>query len=36
LAWPIGERTDLDLSAERWFGDREDATALAFYLQWRF
>ena len=36
LSWPLGERTDLDLSAERWFGDREDATALAFYLQWRF
>ena len=36
VSWPIGDRTDLDLSAERWFGDREDAFAFAFYLQWRF
>lgn len=36
LSWPIGERGDLDLSVERWFGDREDALAFSFYLQWRF
>lgn len=36
LSWPLGAGGDLDLSAERWFGDREDATALGLYVQWRF
>lgn len=36
LSWPIGARGDLDLSLEHWFGDREDAIAFGFYLQWRF
>jgi len=36
VSWQIDPRTDLDLSVERWFGDREDAFAFAFYLQWRF
>ena len=33
---PIAADGDLDLTFERWFGDREDAFALALYLQWRF
>jgi hypothetical protein len=33
---PLGGGGDLDLSCERWFGDREDAFAVGFYLQWRF
>lgn len=33
---PLGRNGDLDLSFERWFGDREDAFAAGFYLQWRF
>ncbi|MBL8755715.1 MAG: hypothetical protein JNK15_20635 [Planctomycetes bacterium] len=36
LSCPLGMRGDLDLSAERWFGDREDAFALGFFVQWRF
>ena len=36
VSWPIGERLDLDLNGERWFGDGEDAYALGFYMQWRF
>ncbi|MEO6593835.1 MAG: hypothetical protein ABIP94_03685 [Planctomycetota bacterium] len=36
LSWPIATNGDLDLSFERWFGDGEDATALGFYVQWRF
>ncbi len=35
-SWPIAADGDVDLSFERWFGDREDAFALALYLQWRF
>jgi hypothetical protein len=34
--WPIGRGGDLDLTAERWFGDREDSLWLGLYVQWRF
>ncbi|MBX3465215.1 MAG: hypothetical protein KF830_18765 [Planctomycetes bacterium] len=34
-ALPLGDACDLDFSFERWFGDREDAWALGFYVQWR-
>ena len=34
-SWSIGG-FDLDLQAERRFGDAEDAYSLAFYVQWRF
>ena len=33
---PIAADGDVDVTFERWFGDREDAFALALYLQWRF
>jgi hypothetical protein len=32
----LGAAGDLDLTCERWFGDREDAFAVGVYLQWRF
>ena len=36
LAFALGRGGDLDLSAERWFGDREDATSFGLYVQGRF
>jgi hypothetical protein len=36
LSAPIAADGDIDLSFEKWFGDREDAFALGLYLQWRF
>jgi hypothetical protein len=36
ISMPIGQRGDLDLSCERWFGEREDAFAIGLYVQWRF
>jgi hypothetical protein len=35
LGLPLGDRCDLDLTAERWFGDDQDAFAVSVYLQWR-
>jgi hypothetical protein len=34
-AWGVGD-WDLNLQVERWFGDQEDAYAIALYAQWRF
>jgi hypothetical protein len=34
-SWMIGD-LDLNVQAERWFGDQEDAYAIALYAQWRF
>jgi hypothetical protein len=36
ISMPIGRSGDLDLSCERWFGEREDAFAIGLYVQWRF
>ncbi len=36
VSWPIGDRLDVDLNGERWFGDGEDSFAAGFYMQWRF
>jgi hypothetical protein len=34
-AWGVGD-WDLNLQFERWFGDEENAYAIALYAQWRF
>lgn len=34
-SWAVGN-FDMDLSAERWFGDQEDAFAVTLFAQWRF
>lgn len=36
VSLPFSDSGDLDCAVERWFGDREDAWSLGFYLQWRF
>ncbi|MCK5943304.1 MAG: hypothetical protein KAI24_15090 [Planctomycetes bacterium] len=34
-AWQLSPRCDLDLQAERWFGDGQDAFAVGLFVQWR-
>ena len=34
-SWMVGE-CDLNLQLEHWFGDQENAYAIALYAQWRF
>lgn len=36
LSLPIGRGGDLDLTAEHWFGDGQDALSIGMYMQWRF
>lgn len=36
LSLPIGRGGDLDLTAEHWFGDGQDALTIGCYVQWRF